>query len=228
MARGDWWTNSELLALCLRLRFLLAPFLKMAVERACCTKCRMKSGATEHGRNVSGDDGSQWHHWMRIGFGCMRERFQGGKGFFTGKLKDTTVCHKHLEIEGGNLIEQGLRRCKIGAMCALIAKLLLDGFGCLCHEMTCCLSCFFTVPILCVAWKCGDARLLVKARTQARDASPRIAIPWLVAGQNHFLVSCFTGVGSNPQKIKILRYDKFFGCFLFSSHTSDNLSLSLS
>src|SRR6266487_3237665 len=97
----------------------------------------MKSSTTEHGWNVSGDGASQWHHWMRIGFGRMRERFQGCKGFFAGKLKDTRVRHNHLEIEGGNLIEQGLRRCKIGAMCALIAQQLLDRFGCFCHETPC-------------------------------------------------------------------------------------------
>src|SRR5229473_3445711 len=97
----------------------------------------MNSSTTEHGRNVSRNGGSQWHHWMRVAFGGMREPFQGSQGFFAGKLKDTRVRHNHIEIEGGNLIKQGLRRCKIGAMCGLIAELLLDRFGCLCHETTC-------------------------------------------------------------------------------------------
>jgi len=44
------------------------------------------------------------------------------------------------------------------------------------------LSYFFTVAILFVEWKCGYARLLIKARAKARDASPRIEIPWLAAG----------------------------------------------
>jgi hypothetical protein len=44
------------------------------------------------------------------------------------------------------------------------------------------LSCFFIGTILFVEWKGGDARLLVKARAKARDASPRIEIPWLAAG----------------------------------------------
>jgi hypothetical protein len=44
------------------------------------------------------------------------------------------------------------------------------------------LSCFFTVAILFAEWKCGYARSRVKARAKARDASPRIEIPWLAAG----------------------------------------------
>jgi hypothetical protein len=46
------------------------------------------------------------------------------------------------------------------------------------------LSCFFTVlsPLLGVSWKCGYARLLLKARPKAVHASPRLVIPWLAAG----------------------------------------------
>src|SRR2546421_11974576 len=109
----------------------------MRVERSCRTKCGMNCGAAEHGGKVSSDHVRQRHHWMWVVFGRMRELFQGGERFFAGKLKDGWMSLNDLEIEGGNVIEQGLRRGKIGAMCALIAELLLDRFGCLCHETPC-------------------------------------------------------------------------------------------
>jgi hypothetical protein len=45
-------------------------------------------------------------------------------------------------------------------------------------------SCFLAVlsTILFLEWKYGDAWLLVKAVAQARNASPRIEMPWLAAG----------------------------------------------
>src|SRR5205807_9739495 len=62
------------------------------------------------------------------------ELFQGCECFFAGKIKGTWMSLDNLEIEGGDLIEQRLRRSKPGGVSSLVAKRLLDGFGRLRHE----------------------------------------------------------------------------------------------